>query len=146
MAVSGLAITVDSGGNLSTGGTVTRATVTAYDNRGRFPVSMTNALGHTETYDDYDQGLGVLKQMTGANDLTTSWTYDSFGVKTPETRADGTITDYRLRWAGSGAPAGSHTFLETEATGTAPSLAFGDSFGRPLWSLAINGDGRIVYQ
>lgn len=146
VAVSGLAIAVDAGGNLSTGGAVTRTTVTAYDSQGRFPISTTNALGHTETYDDYDQSLGVLKAMTGANDLTTSWTYDSFGVKTRETRADGTITDYRLRWAGSGAPAGSHTFLETESTGAAPSLVFNDSFGRPLYSLAINGDGRIVYQ
>ncbi len=146
VSVAGLAITVDSSGNVSTGSSVSRTSVTAYDSKGRFPISSTNALGHTETYDDYDQGLGVLKSLTGANSLTTTWTYDSFGVKTRETRADTTVTDYRLRWAGSGAPAGSHTQVEIESTGSVPSLVFNDSFGRPLWGLGINGDGAIVYQ
>lgn len=145
VAITGAAIGVDAAGTLTAGAAVTRTTVTTYDSLGRFAASTTNALGHTETY-GYNAALGCMTSLTGANGLTTAWEYDSFGLRTKETRADGTVTNTRLRWAGAGAPAGAVMFVETESTGAAPSLAFSDPFGRGIWALSINGDGRMVYQ
>ncbi|MBI3886999.1 MAG: VCBS repeat-containing protein [Opitutae bacterium] len=145
--VSGPAVSVDAAGNVApTGGAATRTTVSAYDVRGRFPVSTTNALGHTETYPSYNETLGVLLQMTGANGLPTSWSYDGMGRKIQENRADGTASFIRYKWAGSDSPPGAKYLVETESTGAAPSLAFYDAFGRVFRSHAINGDGKMVYQ
>jgi len=149
VTLSGAGITVDSSGNVSTSGTVSRQTTYQYDSKGRF-LSWKRAYKdgsnyHQESY-TFNQQLGVLESLTGPNGLTTEWTYNSFGVKTGEERADGTVTAWTLRWAGSGSPAGAHTSVEVESTGSAPSLTFNDNFGRPIWALAINGDGTIVWQ
>lgn len=149
VTVSGASVTVsNTNGDLSASATVSvsRATSAVYDSQGRFPVSTTNALGHTENYTGYNQVLGVLTSMTGANGLPTSWQYDGFGRKTKETRADGTVTDTRYKWAAVGSPAGALYLVETESTGAPPALAFHDKFGRPIQGLSISGDGRIVYQ
>ena len=66
---------------------------TSYDSRGQFPVSSTNALGHSESK-AFEAKFGVATSLTGPNGLTTQWQYDSFGRKTREIRADGTQT----RW------------------------------------------------
>jgi RHS repeat-associated protein len=124
---------------------VSRVTTTIYDARGRFPDHSSNALDQTESY-TYDQNLGVVKSLTGPNDLPTTWDYDGFGTKIRETRADTTVTETRVKWAGAGAPAGAVYLVETESTGGAPALVFHDAFGRAIRSLGINGDGEIVYQ
>jgi len=155
VTVSGSGLTVDSSGNYASSGTVSRTTTTAYDTRGRFPSWTKNALNHQENYTGYDQVKGVLTSMTGANGLSTSWEYDSFGRKTKETRADGTITNTTYRWV-SGAPAQAKYLpgafvpvakyhVETESTGAPPTLAFHDAFGRAFLALGVNGDGNIVY-
>lgn len=146
VTVSGPNLSVDGNGNYGSSGTVSRSTSTVYDSNGRFPTSTTNALGHSESYTGYDQVLGVLTQLTGANGLVTSWEYDGFGRKKKETRADSTISEIRYKWAAAGSPAGSLYLVETESTGAPPSLAFYDKFGRAIHALGINGDGRIVYQ
>ncbi len=70
-----------------------RTASTGFDSRGQFPLSVTNALGHTETR-SFDARFGTPISLTGPNNLTTTWTYDSFGRKTNETRADGTTTNW----------------------------------------------------
>lgn len=136
---------VDSSGNYVLGGPTWRTTETAYDSNGRFPVWTKNALGHQENYTNYDQSLGVLKSMTGANDLPTDWSYDGFGRKLLEVRADGTQTITTYKWV-SGYLADATYCAETESTGTAPARVIYDKYGRARWSQAINGDGKIVYQ
>ena len=151
--VSGSGLTVDDNGNYSASGTVSRTTTTHYDSNGRFPDWTKNALNHQETYSGYNQVLGVLTQLTGANGLVTSWAYDGFGRKTQESRADGTVSNINYRWV-AGTPGQAQYFgtaptakyhIETESTGTPPSLAFHDAFGRAFLGLGVNGDGRIVY-
>lgn len=64
---------------------------------GRYAVSASNALGHTETR-EFDARFGLLTKLTGPNGLSTSWEYDNFGRKTKETLADGTYTTWVYRF------------------------------------------------
>ena len=47
---------------------------------GRFPIKITNDLGHSE-YHSYYPDWGVERRMTGPNGLATCWDYDSLGRK-----------------------------------------------------------------
>ena len=71
----------------------TRTTLTTYDAQGRFATAVANALNQSETW-QYDARFGKPTSHTGPNGLTTTWSYDTFGRKTLEVRADGT----RTRW------------------------------------------------
>lgn len=84
-----------SGDTLSSAG-APRATTTTYGADGRFPVSSTNAIGHSETR-AFDTRFGTVTSILGPNGLTTSWEYDGFGRKTRETRSDGTYTTWAYR-------------------------------------------------
>src|SRR5215471_12124048 len=71
---------------------VTRTESVAYDANGQFKSSATNALNQSETWTSYDARFGAPVSHTGPNGLTTTWTYDNFGRKVLEVRADGTQT------------------------------------------------------
>lgn len=60
---------------------------------GQFATSNTNPLLQPETR-QFDPRFGSAISLTGPNSLTTNWTYDSFGRKSSETRADGTVTSW----------------------------------------------------
>jgi RHS repeat-associated protein len=126
------------------GGT-TRTTTTSYTTNGRFPASSTNAANQTETY-AYHATWGGITSLTGPNNLTTTWTYDNFGNKTQENRADSTSTVILTKWAGSGAPSGAKYFTETTTTGGAPSLAFFDVMGRKIRVVGLDGAGAMILQ
>lgn len=108
--------------------------------KGRFALRTTNAKGHSETY-EYDQASGSVTRQVGPNLLPTSWTYDGFGRKVLETRADGTTTEIKYRWAGAGAPAGALYLQESLTSGVPPSVTFFDAFGRGFVSFGVNGGG-----
>ena len=65
----------------------------SFDAQGRFMTSSTNPVYLTETR-EYDTRFGATTKLTGPNGLVTTWTYDSFGRKTLETRADTTRTQF----------------------------------------------------
>jgi YD repeat-containing protein len=69
----------------------TRTVTTNFDAQGQFATSNANALNQSESW-QYDPRFGTPTSHTGPNGLTTTWTYDSFGRKTREVRADGTQT------------------------------------------------------
>lgn len=71
----------------------TRTQATAYDTKGQFATTQTNALNQSETW-QYDARFGQPTSHTGPNGLTTTWSYDSFGRKTLEVRPDGTRTSW----------------------------------------------------
>ncbi len=58
---------------------------------GVFATSSTNALSQSE-HKEYDPRHGGVTKLTGPNGGVTTWTYDGFGRKTRENRADGTYT------------------------------------------------------
>ena len=73
-----------------------RTSTDGYGADGRFRLSSSNALAHTESK-TYDARFGTLASLMGPNSLTTTWAYDAFGRKTRETRADGTTTTWAYK-------------------------------------------------
>ena len=71
----------------------TRGNTTQYDTRGQFVAKNINALGQYETL-VFDPRFGKPTSQTGPNGLTTTWSYDTFGRKILEVRADGTRTAF----------------------------------------------------
>lgn len=127
---------------LSAPGEADRVASTQYDGQGRFPVSSTNALAHSESY-SYDSLWGAVAAETGPNQLTTTWTFDQFGRVVLEHRPDGTETTTRTCWPhpGNGFPGGTAYFVETIATGAPPAVSAFDAMGRVVASYAVNGGG-----
>ena len=79
------------------GGTVQPPSVSmTYDAAWRFPVTVKNALGQTETR-GYDAATGVQTSLVDVNNLTTSWKVDAWGRHTEEDRADGTYSTLAYR-------------------------------------------------
>jgi RHS repeat-associated protein len=70
-----------------------RTSSNAYDVRGQFSLSSTNALNQSETR-VINANFGVMTSLTGPNGLTTTWQYDSFARKTREIRSDNTQTKW----------------------------------------------------
>ncbi|MBT8121172.1 MAG: VCBS repeat-containing protein, partial [Gammaproteobacteria bacterium] len=122
-----------------------RLTETVYDNKGRFPLWTRNSLSHQETY-VYDSRFGTRSKLTGPNDLTTSWVYDSFGRKVKEARADGTVTIWSYDFCGnSNCPNGG--FIETVNTsGGSPVKTYHDALQRVIRTESVALDGALIYQ
>ncbi|MEJ1415508.1 MAG: RHS repeat-associated core domain-containing protein, partial [Candidatus Sedimenticola sp. (ex Thyasira tokunagai)] len=167
-------IKVTTSGQVTTSsqGITTRSSSTQYSTDGRFPVSVTNALGHSETR-TYDPQLGVMTSLTGPNGLTTTWKYDSFGRQIREERADGTwstfyrgmcgISDCRgpylgvislLPLIGAGAsplsvgdaPRGTVLYTTTESAGSTPTATYSNELGQVTRKATRGFDGTPVYQ
>lgn len=68
----------------------------SYDARFRYVVQTLNAKSHKETK-AYDEGSGALIALTGPNNLTTSFVFDSWGRKVREDRPDGTSLTFAYR-------------------------------------------------
>jgi RHS repeat-associated protein len=58
----------------------------------RYPKQITNAMGHTTTYDSYDSRFGLVDRTGDPNDRYTEWVRDPFGRVTSVTNADGVVT------------------------------------------------------
>ncbi|MRR51414.1 MAG: type IV secretion protein Rhs [Rhodocyclaceae bacterium] len=134
-----------------------RGTATTYDARGQFPVSSSNALSQSETK-TFDPKFGNVLSLTGPNGLTTTWTYDGFGRKTLETRADGTQTQWEYLYCSGvnngsapcptvGGVSGAYVIVTTPlasdgVTPTGPvSKTYYDSLDRPTRSETQGFDG-----
>ena len=70
-----------------------RTTTATFETNGRFALTTTNALGHSESAVT-DPMFGVTTSQTGPNNLTTTWQYDTFGRPTLEIGPDGNRTAY----------------------------------------------------
>ncbi len=125
---------------------------------GVFATTSTNALTQSETK-QYDPRNGQAIRLTGPNGLTTTWTYDGFGRKTQETRADGTRTTWQYKLcapqaqprdvacpASIGGAAVDWYVIETLLSGggltlAPPKLQFYDTLGRVVRVQAQGFDG-----
>jgi RHS repeat-associated protein len=76
---------------------------------GQFATAASNALYQAETR-TYDPRFGVVTKLTGPNGLDTKFTYDDFGRKLTEVRADGTWSS--MAYCILGAVAGLSTGLD----------------------------------
>ena len=128
-------------------GITSRTTTTNYDSKGQFPVTITNDLGHIETRGNYD-AYGNPGFLTGPNDLTTTWEYDTLGRKKKETRADGTVTDIAYEFCGA-CPSQVSTLasykITTTTTGSATSTQYYDAVNRVILTETESFDGTSVF-
>lgn len=128
-----------------------RTTTTTYDANGQFPVTTTNAVGHSETK-VFDSALGTVTRLTGPNGLTTTWQYDGFGRKTRENRADGTFTVWTYAPCDAACPTNGVYRVVTQVYGggstqIAPvSVAYFDQHNRSLRSATQGFNGSWVYK
>ncbi len=111
---------------------------------GQFPTTTTNALSQSETK-TYDGRFGTVASLTGPNGLTTSWTYDNFGRKTLETRADSTTTSWTYTRCAD-IPGVCPSFAANQAveasTGAPTKTVYIDTLGREIRSEVQGFDGR----
>lgn len=140
-----------SGGNGATA-VAARSTTSTFDVRGQFATTTTNALGHSETH-TFDNRFGVMLSMTGPNNLTTTWGYDSFGRKVSEMRSDGTESIIIREWCDGFqgltgnpfCPTGGALAVTTQTDGAATTAAFSDALGRVTRSATVGRDGSIIF-
>ncbi len=128
-------------------GSVVINTITYNWNAGQFATSSTNALGHGETR-VFDPRFGGVTKLTGPNLLETNWTYDSFGRKASETRADGTVTNWSYARcvdlpAGTCPTYGQYRVTVT-VTGAPTSSTYYDSLAREIRAETQGFDGTLV--
>ena len=137
---------------------VTRSSSAAYDGRGQFALSITNALNQSESW-TYDPRFGTPTSHTGPNGLTTTWAYDTFGRKTQEVRPDGTQTQYAylfcsgLNGGSASCPANAAYLVQATpyaadgATQNGPrSTIYYDTLNRPVASDTQGFDASTIRQ
>ncbi len=135
--------------SLSGPGMIIRTNTIAYDANGLFPITMTNPLGHVVDQ-TWDAAFGVKLTETDANNQTTTWSYNSFGMLETETRPDGAMTDNALQRCDSQnamcASLGATIYVETLTSGAAPARTYLDQLGRTVRTRSQAFDGRYVNQ
>lgn len=126
-----------------------------YNADGSVSVTLANALGHTESR-LYDPAFGNVTSLTGPNNLTTTWAYDTFGRKALETRADGTTTTttYGQPCGVSDPDLAYAVFCVSEQSSgeSNPNYTYYDALNRKLATIRIDftntqwiTDGRVDY-
>ncbi len=107
---------------------------TTYDTKGRFPMTVKNALGQ-EFAQTFNGQSGARTSLTDVNKLTTRWTVDGFGRVLVELRPDGNETRSYLKLCAGDCPTEARTIQITEQFhGTdriaSPQITYADSAGR----------------
>jgi len=123
----------------------TRETVHVYDSSGRFLMSTTNALGHSENL-EYDPRNGQQTKHTGPNGLVTTWLYDGFGRKLSETRADATTTAFDYSACNSNCPPLAAMRLTESATAKGSKISYKDSLNREIQTATQGLNGEWIYK
>ncbi len=131
-----------------------RTTSTTYDSQGRFALTATNALGHSETREHnvtLNKGWGQLTKLTGPNGLSTTWEYDTLGRKIKETRADGTLSTMSYTFCDGSNPCPTLAngqplsyFMTATSDGAPLTKTYYDAVNRAVLSETQSFDGSTV--
>ncbi len=125
-----------------------RASCGAVTSNGRFPVSVSNALGHAN--ENWHSGaFGKLLQSRDANGLESRWEYDGFGRVIRAVEPDGSqqVTQYRnCLAAGMSCPSRAVRAVLTDRTGSASVIRYLDRRGLGVRTETEGFDGAAVYQ
>lgn len=126
------------------------SSLTEYDNRGRFAVRTTNALGQVSNA-NYDAATGAHIDQEDPNHIHVSWVVDGFGRASVEKHQDGNeVRSYTKRCQGdAGCLAGSASVKIVDHFHgndriTAPAMSYTDSAGHDLGSRTFGFDKRAV--
>jgi RHS repeat-associated protein len=110
---------------------------------GQFATSSSNALTQTEKR-SFDPRFGRITKLAGPNTAIppTTWTYDAFGRKKQETRADTTTTTWSYNFcAPAVCPAGAVYYATVASTGAPTSSVYYDKLNREVRSETQGFDG-----
>ncbi|WP_417689553.1 FG-GAP-like repeat-containing protein [Pseudidiomarina sp.] len=123
----------------------TREQLFSYSNDGYFVTSIHNGLGHSTTQ-TVDAVHGKPTQITDANGVIETFTYDGFGQKTSSTR-QGNPTRYQgLQWCYGGCPTSRANFYRfTHQEGTPSQRVYLDSLGREVATATDGFNARTRY-
>ena len=129
-----------------------RSVKTAYDDKGRYVATLTNAESLSESY-QYVPGTGARSQRTDANLLVTKWSTDGFGRVQAEVRSDGNETRTLLKKCDRSncpdAPDAAMVQVVEQYHGlqriAVPTLVYSDSVGHVLRSQSYAFDGSATY-
>jgi len=122
---------------------------TSYENKGRFPSTVKNALGQAITY-GFDAGTGAGTSLKGPNGLSITSVPDGFGrTKTMSNDSDHTRVENYFKQCVGDCPGGARLVQITDAfTGNArsdvPKLVYADAQGRPLTTETWGFDGTRI--
>lgn len=125
-----------------------RAETRQYDPSGRFLVSVTNALGQSESR-TFDPRHGTMTLLSGPNGVQTSWEYDAFGRKTNEYRADGTVSRWLYLSSAGVTPTpviGTSWILREDRSDGSFEIIGYDKLGQRLYVDRLGFDGTIIRQ
>jgi RHS repeat-associated protein len=119
-----------------------------YDAKGRFAKTMKNALGQTTT-PKYDAASGIMVASIDPNNLTITWTLDSFGHVSAERTSDSNETRVYLRSCNGGCPGNATVAKITEHYNgssriAAPEVVYLDSAGHAVRTQTWGFDGRKI--
>ena len=131
---------------LSATGETSRTSTTHYDNLGR-------VLKGCNTYNECQTNTytpeGWLAATTGPNGITTTSSYDGFGRKIREDRADGTWTTIERHFVASGEcdelARFAYSCIVTQTSGTQPAIVQYDALGRDIRKIKQSFDERLTY-
>ena len=121
---------------------------TMYDAKGRFPLTLKNALGHTSSQ-TFDPATGAMVTRRDANNLQTSWTVDGQGRIQVERRADGNETRSYFKRCVGDCPFNANTAQVTEVFHgndrvVVPQVVYRDSAGHVVRGMTWGFDGRAI--
>ncbi|CAA2142196.1 FG-GAP-like repeat-containing protein [Hyphomicrobium sp. ghe19] len=138
---------VETWGSAATSGiaATSRTTGYGYDTRFRYRTTETNPLGQSQT-SVYDPVTGLATSVTGPNGLTTTQSYDAFGLPNVETRADGTTTKGYRYWcdADTLCPARGAYVVVTQVAGAPLAAVYKDRLNRTIRETSQGLDGRLI--
>lgn len=129
-----------------------RTTTTSYDSKGRFPLIVTNPVGHKVTK-AYEPKFGAVTSTTtplnddpfAPNNKITTTAYDSFGRAISIKSPDNVVTNIQYSWCGGGCPPNAKYHISESKNGNFMSL-HKDQFERDLRSTTLGFDGTLVHR
>ena len=136
---------------VSGAGILARTTTHSFDYSGLFnpistmSVTSTNALGHSETK-VIDARWGKVASLTGPNNLTTTWSFDTLGRKVREDRADGNWTTIDYTLCETSCAYDSPLQITKTVAGSSPITIYYDMLGREVMKESTAFDGRTIYK
>jgi len=114
-----------------------------YDTKGRFPLTKTNPMGWTETF-NYDSRTGQVVKAWDVNDLLTKYQYDGFGRNVLTEYPDGTNSQQSLHWYSGTGISNACYYSQSQASASPPAKTWYDRMGREILSQGTAFDGQLV--